>query len=139
VTTAPLPIELAVLIGRFQPWHNGHAALLRQALTCAPKVAVVIGSSRRARSAKNPFTFDERVAMISSSLSEEEVACVSFIPMRDYFDDGRWAEHVQRAVEARAPEGAEIALVGHFKDDSSYYLNHFPQWQLVEAPREGPV
>jgi bifunctional NMN adenylyltransferase/nudix hydrolase len=42
---------------------------------------------------------------------------------------------VQRAVEALAPEGAEIALVGHFKDDSSYYLNHFPQWRLVEAPR----
>lgn len=135
MSTAPLPIQLAVLIGRFQPWHSGHAALLRQALTCAPKVAVVIGSSRRARSAKNPFTFDERVAMIASSLSEEEAACVSFIPMRDYFDDGRWAEHVQRAVEALAPEGAEIALVGHVKDDSSYYLNHFPQWQLVEAPR----
>lgn len=137
MTTAPLPIELAVVIGRFQPWHIGHAALLRQALTCAPKVAVVIGSSHRARSARNPFTFDERVAMISASLSEEERACVSFIPVRDYFDDERWSARVQEAVEALVDEGAEIALVGHFKDDSSYYLNHFPQWQLVEAPREG--
>jgi len=139
MTTAPLPIELAVLIGRFQPWHNGHAALLRQALTCAPKVAVVIGSSSRARSAKNPFTFDERVAMINASLTEEARACVTFIAVRDYFDDERWAARVQRDVEALVDEGAEIALVGHFKDDSSYYLNHFPQWQLVEAPREGTV
>lgn len=137
MTTAPLPIELAVLIGRFQPWHNGHAALLRQALSCAPRAVVVVGSSHRARSAKNPFTFDERVAMISASLPEAERARVSFIPVRDYFNDERWAAHVQQAVEALADEGSEIALVGHFKDDSSYYLNHFPQWQLVEAPREG--
>jgi bifunctional NMN adenylyltransferase/nudix hydrolase len=139
MTTAPLPIELAVLIGRFQPWHNGHAALLRQALARAPRVAVVVGSSRRARSAKNPFTFDERVTMISASLSEEEVARISFIPVRDYFDDERWAAHVQQAVEALMDEGDEIALVGYFKDDSSYYLNHFPQWQLVEAPRQGDI
>lgn len=139
MTTAPLPIELAVVIGRFQPWHNGHAALLRQALTCAPKVAIVIGSAHRARSAKNPFTFDERVAMISASLPEAACACVSFIPVRDYFDDERWSAHVQQAVEALVDEGAEIALVGHFKDDSSYYLNHFPQWQLVPVPREGLV
>ncbi len=139
MTTAPLPIELAVLIGRFQPWHNGHAALLRQALACAPKVAVVIGSSRRARSAKNPFTFDERVTMISATLPDEARARVTFIPMRDYFDDDRWAGHVQQAVEALVDEGSEIALVGHFKDDSSYYLNHFPQWQLVAAPREGDI
>lgn len=139
MTTAPLAIELAVVIGRFQPWHNGHAALLRQALTCAPKVAVVIGSARRARSAKNPFTFDERVAMITASLTEEARACVTFIPVRDYFDDERWAARVQRDVAALVDDGAEIALVGHFKDDSSYYLNHFPQWQLVEAPRAGTV
>ncbi|GAB2861491.1 bifunctional nicotinamide-nucleotide adenylyltransferase/Nudix hydroxylase [Pseudoduganella ginsengisoli] len=137
MTTAPLPIKLAVVIGRFQPWHNGHAGLLRQALASAPRVAVVIGSAHRARSAKNPFTFDERVTMISTSLPDAERARVSFIAVRDYFDDDRWSAHVQQAVEALVDEGAEIALVGHFKDDSSYYLNHFPQWQLVEAPREG--
>ena len=137
MTTAPLSIALAVVIGRFQPWHNGHAALLRKALTCEPKVAVVIGSANRERSAKNPFTFDERVAMIAASLSDEECRRVSFIPVRDYFDDARWSAHVQQAVEALVSEGAEIALVGHCKDDSSYYLNHFPQWQLVQVPREG--
>src|SRR6185312_17484078 len=47
--------DVAVLIGRFQPFHNGHAILLRRALETAPKVVVVLGSSFHARSSKNPF------------------------------------------------------------------------------------
>ncbi|MDP9108408.1 MAG: adenylyltransferase/cytidyltransferase family protein, partial [Pseudomonadota bacterium] len=50
--------HLAVLIGRFQPFHNGHASLLAAALAAAPQVVVVLGSSFHARSAKNPFTWE---------------------------------------------------------------------------------
>ncbi|SFV13622.1 bifunctional nicotinamide-nucleotide adenylyltransferase/Nudix hydroxylase [Pseudoduganella namucuonensis] len=129
-------LQLAVLIGRFQPFHNGHAALLRKALASAPRAAIVLGSSFHARSAKNPFTADERAAMIGVTLSEEERGRVTFLPIRDYYDDQKWSAAVQLRVEALAGEGAQIALVGHFKDDSSYYLNHFPQWHLVAVARD---
>src|SRR4051812_5559138 len=52
-------MHVAVLIGRFQPFHQGHAGLLAKALAVAPKVVVVLGSSFHARSAKNPFTWQE--------------------------------------------------------------------------------
>lgn len=144
-TAAASPADLAVLIGRFQPFHNGHAFLLRRALDTAPRVAIVLGSSLRARNAKNPFTWQERAAMIAATLSEQERARVAFIPLRDYYDDARWSAAVRRAVEAQAGQGAQgaqatrIALVGHFKDDSSYYLNHFPQWRLVAAENAGGI
>ncbi|HCY63913.1 MAG TPA: cytidyltransferase [Oxalobacteraceae bacterium] len=125
--------DLAVLIGRFQPFHNGHAFLLRRALETAPRVAVVLGSAWHARSAKNPFTWRERAAMIVASLSPAERARVEFIPLRDYYDDARWCAALRREVEAHAGPGAGIALVGHFKDHSSYYLSRFPQWQLISA------
>lgn len=137
--------DLAVLIGRFQPFHNGHAALLRCALDTAARVAVVLGSSWQARSAKNPFSWRERAAMIAATLSEQERARVAFIPLRDYYDDARWSAALRRAVQAQAGEGAQgvqgtrIALVGHFKDDSSYYLNHFPHWQLIAAENAGGI
>jgi len=51
-----MQIDVAVLIGRFQPFHNGHATLLQLALETAEEVVVILGSSFHARSTKNPFT-----------------------------------------------------------------------------------
>jgi bifunctional NMN adenylyltransferase/nudix hydrolase len=125
--------EVAVLIGRFQPFHNGHAALLGLALASAPKVVVILGSSFKARSAKNPFRWQERAAMIGATLSDADKERVAFAPLRDHYDDARWALSVREEVSRCAPGARQIVLIGHFKDASSYYLNHFPEWQLVAA------
>jgi bifunctional NMN adenylyltransferase/nudix hydrolase len=122
--------DVAVLIGRFQPFHNGHATLLKKALESAPRVIVVLGSAFHARSAKNPFTWEERAAMISATLPSQDVGRLSFVPIRDYYEDARWATAVQREVKRSAPDAQRICLIGHFKDASSYYLNLFPQWEL---------
>ena len=47
-----------------------------------------------------------------------------------------WVKGVQDAVQTAALElGAQsIGLIGHEKDESSYYLRMFPQWPLVESP-----
>lgn len=132
-TPATDPADLAVLIGRFQPFHNGHAFLLRRALETAPRVAVVLGSAWHATSAKNPFPWRERAAMIADTLSPEERVRVEFLPLRDYYDDARWCVALRREVEAHAAHSMRIALVGHFKDHSSYYLARFPHWQLISA------
>ena len=123
-------MDVAVLIGRFQPFHCGHAGLLHMALATAPQVVIVLGSSYHARSAKNPFTWKERAAMISATLDEAERGRVVFVPVRDYYDDTQWAEEVGKAV---GHAGARTALIGYFKDASSYYLNHFPQWAMLAA------
>lgn len=68
--------------------------------------------------------------MIQASLTEAERARVHFVPVRDYYDDQRWSAAVQKKVEQAAGVGAVITLVGYEKDASSYYLNHFPQWQM---------
>jgi bifunctional NMN adenylyltransferase/nudix hydrolase len=129
-------MDIAVLIGRFQPFHCGHAELLKKALATAPKVVIVLGSSYHARSAKNPFTWQEREAMIGATLSTVERERVSFVAMRDYYDDRQWAEQVVDAVAALGEATARVALVGYFKDASSYYLNLFPQWTML-ASEEG--
>jgi bifunctional NMN adenylyltransferase/nudix hydrolase len=126
-------MDVAVLIGRFQPFHCGHAGLLHKALDTAPKVVIVLGSSFHARSAKNPFTWQERTAMIGATLTGAQRERVSFVPMRDFYDDAQWAEEVGKAVAAVSGEGARTALIGYFKDASSYYLNHFPQWTMLAA------
>lgn len=131
--------DLAVVIGRFQPFHHGHAGLLQQALASANEVLVVLGSSFHARSAKNPFTWREREAIIRACLPDFDQERVRFAPVRDYYEDGRWADAVRQAVIENAKPAARVKLVGHFKDDSSYYLNHFPQWELLAIERQHPI
>jgi len=131
------PPHTAVLIGRFQPWHNGHMALLQAALAQAQQVVVVLGSAHQARSPKNPFTWQERAAMVQASLAPAERARVHCIPVRDHYNEARWVEAVRAGVQALVPPGAAIALVGHFKDSSSSYLQSFPGWTLLSLPRLG--
>jgi bifunctional NMN adenylyltransferase/nudix hydrolase len=129
---------LAVLIGRFQPFHWGHMGLLKAALELAPRVVVVVGSARGPRLVKNPFSAEERIAYIRESLPAAERERVSFVTVRDYYDEPRWAGAVRAAVEREAGAG-QVVLVGFRKDDSSSYLSLFPEWQEHAAPRQAPL
>lgn len=131
--------DVAVVIGRFQPFHNGHLALIKEALRVAPQVFVVLGSAHAARSPRNPWTHLERAAMIRDALSEPEQARVRFVPMRDYFYEPRWRKELVRAVTALASNGARIGVVGHFKDATSDYLKGFEAWGLVRVGLLGDV
>lgn len=137
----PTPFDAAILIGRFQPFHNGHAALLRATLAQAGRVVVVPGSSFRSRNARNPFTWEERAEMIAASLDEGEARRVAFVPVRDYYDDRRWAAAVEEGVRAELEKSGiaapRTALVGFHKDASSDYLGLFPNWSFVALERQG--
>lgn len=131
--------DVAVLIGRFQPFHNGHLALLHKALETAPRVVVVLGSSRQARNARNPFTWEERAAMIGCTAGAA-ASRIAFLPMRDYYDDRRWAEAVESAVAAECRDGeTRICLIGHVKDASSHYLHRFTRWSFAAAGSAGAI
>ena len=62
----------AVVIGRFQPFHNNHRALLEHAFAIADKVIVLVGSAHAAPTPKNPFSFEKRAELIRSCYPESE-------------------------------------------------------------------
>ena len=68
MTTKPTRYDYAVFIGRFEPFHNAHRRVIDKALQIAGKVVVLVGSSNKPRSTKDPFFFDERKVMIRSAL-----------------------------------------------------------------------
>jgi bifunctional NMN adenylyltransferase/nudix hydrolase len=138
--------DLLVFIGRFQPFHLGHLAVIRRALAEARHVLVLAGSARRPRSIRDPFTAEERAAMIQACL-DAEGARLSIAPLADaMYNDPVWIRNVQRAVDeclariypGRAESELKIGLAGHSKDHSSYYLRLFPTWGAVDvANHEG--
>ena len=131
--------DSAVLIGRFQPFHRGHAALLAKALACAPQVTIIIGSALGARNSKNPFTWQERAGMIAATLDPQDRCRVRCLPIRDYYDSALWSKAVVQAVRGLSGAQARIVLVGHHKDASSTYLDLFPEWTYVDAGAQGEV
>lgn len=133
--------DVSVYIGRFNPFHLGQAHVLNQALETSKLVIVLVGSSGQARSLKNPFTFEERKAMIGSwyadsGFEETLPGALRILPLRDYpYADNLWITGVQNIVAAEVKDlflnkKVKITLVGSHRDESTWYLNAFPQWDL---------
>lgn len=135
-----MKFERAVCIGRFQPLHLGQLAVIRRALEIAPLAVVVIGSAHQARTPRNPLTWEERAEMIRLALPEADRERVRFAPVRDCYDTVCWVQAVRTAVGASgAVHGARVALVGHRKDATTEYLDHFPGWKVVDIGRQGEL
>lgn len=125
--------DLLIFIGRFQPFHNGHLAVIRKGLQEAKHVLVLVGSTNRAKSVRDPFSFDERATMIRLSLPDVAHRLI-IEPLPDsLYNDHAWLRNVHYTVDVVATRmdlgpTAQIGLIGHSKDHSSYYLKLFPDW-----------
>ena len=139
--------DFGVFIGRFQPFHIGHEHVVRQALSKKSHVIVLIGSANVARDARNPFTFEERKAMLRSSFAYEMSEGRLIVePLDDHlYSDTAWVREVQSRVNAiilKTGNGGghhnhglvdfQISLTGYGKDSSSYYLKLFPEWDNIQ-------
>ncbi|MGE4329704.1 bifunctional nicotinamide-nucleotide adenylyltransferase/Nudix hydroxylase [Diaphorobacter sp.] len=131
--------DTAILIGRFEPVHTGHLALLREALACAQRVIVIVGSAFQARTPKNPFTWAERESMLRSALTAHDNARLTVLPVRDYYNEALWVQAVRSAVARHTAAHGRVGLVGHFKDATSSYLRAFPGWELIRMERQGDI
>lgn len=128
-------MKYTAFVLRGQPFHNAHQKIVRNALEEADKVILLIGSYRTSITIKNPWRYEFRSDLIRGSMTAEENARIIIVPIRDYlYSMNTWVTSLQNIVASTVEEDAEISLIGHFKDDSSYYLNWFPQWKLVTQP-----
>ena len=147
-------VNVTAVIGRFQPPHVYHIdELIGPALRSGDVTDVLLGSSLTARNPKNPLTWEMRADLITASVIEyfdnndlrldtEDVAGkvkiknLLFVPIRDYlYSDTQWVVQVQHKLNEAVKEhfkyavDYKVTLWGCEKDDSSYYLNLFPQWE----------
>lgn len=132
--------DVMVFIGRFQPVHNGHLDVIGQALDKAQRLIILVGSANLARDTRNPFTYEERAALIRAAIvdrfGEDALlrVVVNALPDSPY-DLQEWIETVQMAVKMNTVPFVRpsIALTGHERDESSFYLKLFPQWSYAGA------
>lgn len=83
---------VGLVVGRFQPFHNGHLYLLRQALEQAEQLVIGIGSSNVSNH-DNPYFLTKRKKAIQEVIKRENLGkrIKSIISLPDIPDDDEWA------------------------------------------------
>ena len=133
--------DLAIFIGRMAPLHNAHVANIEVARNIAEEVLILLGSANAPLDEKNPFTNAQREEMIRAAIprdDDEEIAYPRIDFMNDMPSNDLWAAEVQRKamkmfIRGTKPSDVKIAIVGHKKDESSFYLDMFPTWDFIET------
>ncbi len=154
--------RVAVVIGRFQPLHRAHLEeVLLPALSNSDELIILIGSSQRPRTPKDPWTDTDRAHMIALGLRDSGLpinATSAFFlqtgnkrvliqPIRDsIYSNTAWQMNVQEAVRSAVATikndlssdvAVEISLYGVDRDESTFYLSMFPQWKSRTLTRDG--
>ncbi|MFN7611677.1 MAG: NUDIX domain-containing protein, partial [bacterium] len=113
-------------------------AIIEHALTVSNKIIIVIGSAFNPRTYKNPFFENERAHIIIESLEAQgyqDYKDFRVIYSVDYlYDNDKWASEIKENVKLLTQPNDKIALIGHRKDVSSFYLDLFPEYELIELP-----
>lgn len=126
--------DTIVFIGRFQPLHTAHVEMLYHASALADKLIIIVGSTDQPRTFKNPWTFDERARLISNALDNIN-GYSEYVIEKNHdtiYNNQAWAVRIQQIVNANTSPNDKIALIGHKKDETSFYLDMFPQWDTIE-------
>ena len=121
----------AIVLGRFQPFHNGHASLVMKAAAVHPnmKVMVAIGSAQSEWEPNNPWSAEERSMMINAWADNNNIE-IEICTIEDINDPPNWVEH------ARTVHG-EGTLVTSDKPTSTLYRDAgFPVHDLPLEDRE---
>lgn len=90
--------DVGLFIGRFQPFHLGHLHAVNYALAHVDVLRLAIGSSNRVNEPENPFSIDERRAMIQNSLDVETQKRITIHTIPDVQHHMRWLQMVQDRV-----------------------------------------
>jgi len=88
--------QIGAIVGRFQPFHNGHLQLIQTILSEVNFLKIGIGSSQYNNTIYNPFSYDERKEFIIQSLRSENVNPDQYeiYPIPDLHNMKKWVAQV---------------------------------------------
>jgi len=135
----PKPYGTIMLIGRFQPLHNAHLEIIKRCTALTDQLVIIAGSAKQPRTYKNPFTFDERRQMILNATRGLDMRVYVEPNIDTIYNDQAWAVRVQGIHSKYQIIGTKTAVIGHKKDESSFYLDMFPQWDYENVEQIEPL
>ncbi|MBN1544538.1 nicotinamide-nucleotide adenylyltransferase [Candidatus Woesearchaeota archaeon] len=93
---------MILILGRFQPLHNGHMKVIRDSLAEDDDLVIAIGSPGKSDQKMNPFSGEERKEMLERTLKARNIAAeIFFVPDRP--SDEGYVGHVIEQI-GRKPD-----------------------------------
>ncbi|MDO9517683.1 MAG: nicotinamide-nucleotide adenylyltransferase [Methanosarcinaceae archaeon] len=86
-------MKRAFYIGRFQPYHLGHHAVLKKIADEVDEVVIGIGSAQKSHDLSDPFTAGERVMMIRHALEDINIRHYA-LPIEDIQQNSIWVSYI---------------------------------------------
>lgn len=87
-----------LFLGRFQPYHNGHHAVIKQILESREidELIIAIGSAQESHTLKDPFTAGERIMMITKALEDLKPPITTYVlPLEDIARNSLYVAHIR--------------------------------------------
>ncbi len=112
--------KLAVYVGRFNPFHNGHAAVVGEMLKKhgAKNSLLVIGSSNAAFSLRHFFTYHERKQFIQKLFPD-----VKLVGLPDYHNDKEWLSALDDILRVAGIDPRHVTFFGGCQEDIRFFLD----------------
>lgn len=85
----------ALFLGRFQPFHNGHDAVIRKIAPEVDELIIAVGSAQYSHTLRDPFTAGERIMMITQALHDLPLTKY-VLPVEDIEQNALYVAHIKR-------------------------------------------
>lgn len=91
---------MILILGRFQPLHNGHMKVIRDAYKEDHDIAIAVGSAGRSNEKNNPFSGEERKNMLTKAFQADNIP-IKVVLVPNLPSDEDYVKHVLEHVKDR--------------------------------------
>lgn len=88
-------IKVGVFLARFQPLHNAHLHIIKTALSECDKVVIMLGSSNKKATIRNPFDFTLRYNLLMDALKDNDcIDKIDIYALPDWSQEDKKEENI---------------------------------------------
>lgn len=108
--------KFVVYVGRFNPVHLGHQAIINAIIESSPRHLILVGSCNNPVSYRHLFSFESRLNYLRTLCPQG-----SFAPLPDFPDNESWFAAMDSLIELAGGNPKHALYIGGSKEDIEFY------------------
>lgn len=118
------PYDVALIVGRFQPFHNGHKSLVDTALKLCDRVLILVGSAQEYGTLRNPYSASTRIDVIRAIYGADN-EMVRVAELNDLTNENDitadWGRYVLKNVKTHIRKAPSLMVYGNDEFRSRWF------------------